>query len=175
MYLGPRSTWLPIVLAVAVATSLPAVADEVAESVRDDDVLLVGDPSGQADVHVEQSALGQDVDAGTAKTYDVPVEPPTNRLEIELRYDTGPIATTGPCLKANDLDLFVDGPGFERVYNGCDTGHVTVLADDVPTGNYTVRVEAKQGSTACVPNEFSRCDSPGVEYRLDVTVWDVET
>lgn len=177
MYWGNGSAWPPIVLAVGLlAASAPTVADGVAVSVRDEDTLLVGDPSDELDARVDQRAAGQDVEAGTYKEYEVPVEPVTNRLAIDLRYDTGPIATTGPCLKANDLDLTVEGPGFQRVYDGCDGGHLTVLADDVPTGEYTVRVDADQGSTVCVPGELSTsCSSPGVEYLLEVTVWDVET
>ncbi|PSG96838.1 hypothetical protein BRD56_08650 [Thermoplasmatales archaeon SW_10_69_26] len=161
---------------VLVAASIPAVADRTTVNVQDEDALFVGDPSGVVDARVDQTLLGQDVDAGTFKAYEVPVEPASNRLEIDLRYNTGPVASTGPCPKANDLDLRIDGPGFERVYDGCDDGHVTLLAPDVPTGNYTVTVEAEQGSTICLPFALAPgCDHPQIEYRLDLVVWQVET
>lgn len=173
MNAGDELPRVPIALAVLLlVASVPAVADRSTVHIEDDDTLLLGDPTGQADVHVREQLLGQEVEAGTHKGYTFEVEPADNRLEIDLRYDPGQVTPMGPCLKANDLDMEVEGPGFHRSYPGCDGGGVTVLANGVPTGTYTVRVDAERGSTVCVPDEvFSPCSSPGIEYSMEIRVW----
>lgn len=169
--MGEWPPWVLAVIAAGLLAPAPALADEAALRFQDEDALLVGDPSGFAAVHTDQVVAGQEVDVGTYKEYSFPVDPPANRLEIDLAYDAGDVGVGGPCLKANDLDLFVEGPGWSRSYPGCDGGGISILAHDVPTGPYTLRVEADQGSTVCIPDDPSSCALPGAEYRLTVTVW----
>lgn len=173
MHAGETLPRAPIAVALLLlVTSVPAIADRSTVHIEDDDALFVGDPTGQADVRARDEVLGKEVEAGTFKEYIFPVEPVDNRLEIDLRYDPGVVTPFGPCLKANDLDLEVQGPGFERSYPGCDGGDLTVLADGVPTGAYTVRVDADRGSTVCVPDDTSSpCSSAGVEYRMEIRVY----
>jgi hypothetical protein len=173
MALWDGVSWLPVALAVGVlVASVPAIADRATVHIEDEEVLLVGDPTGQADVDVDQDVQGQQVQVGTAKEYAFPVNASANRLEIDLDYDPGELALAGPCLKVNDLDLYVEGPGWSRSYPGCDDGAITLLDQDVPTGDYTVRVEADRGSTVCIPDDPSNpCSSPGIEYRLEIQVW----
>lgn len=169
--MGEWPPWVLAVIAAGLIAPASAMADEAALRFQDEDALLVGDPSGEAAVHTDHAILGQEVDAGTYKDYSFPVDPSANRLEVDLSYDTGDVGVGGPCLKANDLDLFVEGPGWSRSYPGCDGGEITILDHHVPTGSYTVRVEADQGSTVCIPDDVSACTLPGVEYRLRITVW----
>lgn len=172
VYVGWRVPWISFALAVAlVLTAAPALADEPSVRIEDRDALLVGDPIGVADLRLDQTPAGQG-DLGTYKEYTFAIDASQNRLEIDLRYDAGEIASTGPCLKLNDLDLYVEGPGWQRAYPGCDGGSITVLADDVPAGNYTVRVEASQGSTVCLPVAFGACTEPGIAYRFELEAWD---
>lgn len=174
MAVGDTWPWVPAVIALLLVAPAPAMADQVVFRFQDEGALLVGDPTGQAEVHTQQRVLGQDVDVGTHKAYTFAVEPADNRLEIDLTYDAGDVGIGGPCLKANDLDLYVEGPeGWSRAYPGCDAGEIRVVDDHVPPGEYTLQIEAERGSTVCVPDDPSPCTLPGVEYRLALTVWSI--
>lgn len=168
MVVGEGCDRVPIALAVILlVTSIPAVADETTTHIQDEDELLVGDPTGEAGFRLD--VFSSAASAGTYKEYTFPIEHAENRLAIDLVYDVGAITPMGPCLKAHDLDLYGEGPSWQRSYSGCDSGELSVVDEDVPVGDYTVRVEAEQGSTLCVPDPPSSC-SGAVEYYLEIHV-----
>jgi len=170
MAVGAPKPWTHIALAgLLLAVAVPVAADRPTATIEDEDAVLVGDPTGLAAI-----TAGEDVEVGTQAVYQVPVEPADNRLEIDLTYDAGELTFAGPCLRANDLDLVVEGPGWGRTYDGCDDGHISLIAEDIPTGEYTVRVEAEQGSTLCVPlGSPTGCSDDRVDYRIEIRVWEV--
>lgn len=159
-----------------VLSSVPALADDLTVHIRDRDALLVGEPTDTTDAHVDTKTPVAPVDVGTAKSYTFTIQSPNNRLEIDLEYDNGAGTPSGPCLRANDLDLYVDGPGdWQTNYPGCDSGKLTFLESAVPAGDYEVRVDADHGTTSCVPEEPSNpCTAPAVEYELLIQVWDLD-
>lgn len=171
-----RPRWIPLVVSLSLlAASLPALGDRLRVHIQDEDALLVGEPTDTVDVHLDQTGDTPGSDAGTHKTYDFHVPVSHNRMEVELRYDPGVASPQGPCVPANDLDLYIDGPGnWERAYPGCDDGRISAVGNDVPPGDYTVRVDARQGATVCVPDDTAEpCTAPGVEYAFELMVYDL--
>lgn len=172
---GPLSWVLALSLVATVA--LPAASAYVHEHREEEDILLVGVPVGQG-VHVAPDRQGTvaDVRPDTARVYTVDVPEEDNRLRFDLRYDAGPRIQAAPCPYATDLDVSLHGPdGPVTVMDGCDAGRVVVIQEDVPAGEYEVRVWADRGTTLCLGVEnlhmgTSQCDHPEVRYAFDLWV-----
>lgn len=170
---GAPRPWAAIAIALGLlATSFPALADQMTVHMHDEDAVLVGEPSDEVHARAQQDLPATSVGAGTFKEYRFTVDAADNRLDVDLSYDPGRFLAVGPCLKANDLDLFVEGPGWKRSYPGCDGGELIVLAEHVPPGDYTVRIEADRGSTLCLDPGASGCAPGELHYELEIRVWD---
>lgn len=175
--MGKGLRWVSIALVVAlVSVASPVLGDRLIVHERDENATLVADPTGSEDFRIEQTGPANLTPIGNYIEYEFQIEAPDNRLELDLVYDPGPVAIQGRCLYTTDLDLYIEGPeDWQRAYPGCDGGSITVFGSAIPVGNYTVRVEAEEGTTMCLPSPGDlSCTAPDVDYLFEVKAWDLD-